>query len=118
MNSNDYETSLIQFETLGFMWSLSLVCCLSISFVCVLIVFHWINSKWTAHPISIELSKLTMGSEGWRSVMSSINIEFRRFDKFTTGTSRLGEHESSQICTLIKSFKFFVLFYFFDYQKI
>lgn len=86
VNSNNYEESIIQFETLGFMWSLCMVCCLSFSFICVLIVFHWMNSNWAAHPIAVELSKLTMSTEGWRSIMSSINLEFRRFDKFTTGT--------------------------------
>ena len=89
MNPSSYENSLMQFETLGFMWSLSLVCCLSFSFICVLIVFNWINSNWASHPIAVELSKLTIEREGWRSVMSSINLEFRRFDKFTTGTHRL-----------------------------
>ncbi|ESN98640.1 hypothetical protein HELRODRAFT_106891 [Helobdella robusta] len=73
-------------DSFGKIWCLfSILCCL-FSFICVLFALYWFNSNWNTHPISRRLGNLTVEGEGWRSVASSVNIEFRRFDKFTTGT--------------------------------
>lgn len=45
-------------------------------------VFYWSREKWSKHPIAVTLSH---HSHSWRAVSSSINIEFRRINKFSTG---------------------------------
>ncbi|XP_046571270.1 E3 ubiquitin-protein ligase TM129-like [Haliotis rubra] len=51
-----------------------------------LLCLFWYRGKWNNHPISRQLSYLVNdSSSSWRSVASSIDVEFRRFDKFTTG---------------------------------
>lgn len=48
-------------------------------------MFYWSTDNWSRHPIAKELGYLTNNAGSWRAVASSINVEFRRFDKFTSG---------------------------------
>ena len=51
---------------------------------------YWHRGRWNNHPLAKQLSQLAGEQDSWRAVASSINVEFRRIDKFTSGTpSRL-----------------------------
>lgn len=50
-----------------------------------LMVFYWSQNKWNNHPIARQLGYLGDANSNWRSVAASINIEFRRIDKFMSG---------------------------------
>ncbi|XP_002733754.2 E3 ubiquitin-protein ligase TM129-like, partial [Saccoglossus kowalevskii] len=69
-------------------WSVSQVwqfyICISIGILIfgILLAFYWSRRKWDNHPIA---KKLGYHGDTWRAVASSVNIEFRRFDKFATG---------------------------------
>lgn len=49
------------------------------------IVLYWSFSDWNNHPLARQLGYLADENSSWRAVASSINIEFRRIDKFTSG---------------------------------
>jgi len=67
-------------------WSQTLLAfSLSLVTIASLIVFYWSRNNWKNHPIARQLSKLSDANSSWRSVASSINVEFRRIDKFTSG---------------------------------
>ncbi|KAK3095449.1 hypothetical protein FSP39_014806 [Pinctada imbricata] len=69
----------------GSLWQIYL----GLSCVCIIIssilAFWWTKKKFNKHPIAQQLELLGNG-DSWRAVAASINIEFRRVDKFTTGT--------------------------------
>ncbi|CAH1784509.1 unnamed protein product [Owenia fusiformis] len=46
-----------------------------------LVGFYWSRNKWNNHPLAKKLSIFGQ----WRAVASSIDIEFRRIDKYTSG---------------------------------
>lgn len=51
----------------------------------VLLVLYWSRNSWSNHPIAKQLGHLSESGSNWRAVASSINIEFRRIDKFSCG---------------------------------
>ena len=51
----------------------------------MLTVYYWWRNKWNNHPIARQLAHLGDADSNWRSVAASINIEFRRIDKFMSG---------------------------------
>ncbi|BFZ01867.1 hypothetical protein BsWGS_04906 [Bradybaena similaris] len=54
------------------------------------LAIYWHRNNCDNHPISQELTHLAGENGTWRTVASSINVEFRRIDKFVSGTqSRL-----------------------------
>ena len=55
------------------------------SFCACLLVLYWYQNNWENHPVIKLLKSHTRQGQGWKTVASSINIEFRRIDKFTTG---------------------------------
>lgn len=50
-----------------------------------LLVYYWSRNKWDNHPIAKQLGYLGDENSNWRAVAASINIEFRRIDKFSSG---------------------------------
>ncbi|WAR22491.1 TM129-like protein [Mya arenaria] len=50
-----------------------------------LVVLYWSQNKWDNHPIARQLDNLKEPESNWRAVASSVNVEFRRIDKFTSG---------------------------------
>nr|XP_022346006.1 E3 ubiquitin-protein ligase TM129-like [Crassostrea virginica] len=68
----------------GLLWKVYLAASLSVVLTCCLLFYLWTRKKYDSHPIAKELALLGNGSS-WRAVASSINVEFRRVDKFTTG---------------------------------
>ncbi|ESO98998.1 hypothetical protein LOTGIDRAFT_205320 [Lottia gigantea] len=73
---NIFQTSLL--------WQIYFVISLTLCLRACLFAFWWSRGKWNNHPIAQEL-RLLSEDGNWRSVASSIDIEFRRVDKFTTG---------------------------------
>ncbi|KAJ8316912.1 hypothetical protein KUTeg_004816 [Tegillarca granosa] len=65
-------------------WKLFLAICLILPLVAAGLIYYWSRRKWDNHPIARQLHYLGNG-DSWRAVASSINIEFRRFDKFMSG---------------------------------
>lgn len=57
----------------------------SIAIAACLVVFYWSRNKWDKHPIAKQLNYLGDENSSWRAVASSINVEFRRIDKFSSG---------------------------------
>ncbi|XP_033756751.1 E3 ubiquitin-protein ligase TM129-like [Pecten maximus] len=79
------EKDLFNLWSLSFFWRMYLGLSISVILLVSLVAFNWSLQKWNNHPISKQLGHLQRSGESWRTVASSINIEFRRFDKFTTG---------------------------------
>ncbi|KAH3790038.1 E3 ubiquitin-protein ligase TM129-like [Dreissena polymorpha] len=52
----------------------------------VLIVLYWSSNDWDNHPIAKQLELLREPNSNWRSVAAAVNLEFRRIDKFTSGS--------------------------------
>ncbi|NXH78216.1 TM129 protein, partial [Hydrobates tethys] len=50
------------------------------------LAYYWSRKGWTNHPLAQTLAVYALPQSGWRAVASSINTEFRRIDKFATGT--------------------------------
>ena len=75
------EADFLQPETLPYWWILYLVSSLSILALAVVISYWWSQADWSCHPIAHNLQRLALTGSTWRSVASSINTEFRRFDK-------------------------------------
>jgi len=50
-----------------------------------LVTYYWYRKHWQGHPIATSLSHHAPQGSSWLAVASSVNIEFRRIDKFTTG---------------------------------
>ncbi|XP_074640323.1 E3 ubiquitin-protein ligase TM129-like [Tubulanus polymorphus] len=72
-------------------WKLYLITALIIIFAAAYLAYQWSRDNWNEHPIAKTLavhtnsSNASLNSTSWRDVASSINVEFRRVDKFTTG---------------------------------
>ena len=53
---------------------------------CALILcYYWQKRRWNNHPLAKKLGYLAPANSGWRSIAASVNLEFRRIDKFATG---------------------------------
>lgn len=50
-----------------------------------LLAYYWSRNKWSNHPIARTLEHLAPSGSSWFAIASSVNVEFRRIDKFTTG---------------------------------
>ncbi|XP_013403390.1 E3 ubiquitin-protein ligase TM129 [Lingula anatina] len=68
----------------SFYWKIYLAASLIIPFCVCLLAYFWSLKKWNNHPIAKNLGYLGNG-DSWRAVASSIDVEFRRINKFTSG---------------------------------
>lgn len=67
-------------------WRAFLLLSLCIQLTSWTLVIYWSRHHWHNHPISRALqAHVQPPHAGWGSVASSINTEFRRIDKFSTG---------------------------------
>ena len=71
--------------TLGYYWKLYLVTSLILPTLAGILILAWRRNRWAHHPIAAALKQFVPQGSNWHSVASSINVEFRRFDKFMTG---------------------------------
>ena len=65
---------------------LSVIICLSIPLITSLAVLRWHLNDCYWHPIVEQLRLFAQTNSSWHAVESSINTEFRRFDKFACGS--------------------------------
>lgn len=70
---------------LNILWKIFLAICLLLPFCTAAVAYYWSRNKWQNHPIAKLLQHLAPSGSSWHAIASSINIEFRRFDKFSTG---------------------------------
>lgn len=79
------ENNLFEWEYLQTEWKVYL----SLAFLCpittITIFYCWSLNNWEQHPIAKHLSHIASEGTTWRDVADSINQEFRRVDKFTSG---------------------------------
>lgn len=66
-------------------WQLYFTLSLAVCLLGCLVALYWSGRNWGNHPISKTLGYHALPQSSWRAVSSSINIEFRRIDKFATG---------------------------------
>ena len=66
-------------------WQIYVAMCIILPLCTSALVFYWSRDKWKMHPIARTLQHHAPSGSNWHAVASSINIEFRRIDKFTTG---------------------------------
>ena len=76
-----FDPSRIQFS-----WACFLLVSVVLPVTTGVLSFYWSRQKWKNHPIAQTLSHYADANSSWHSVASRINIEYRRMDKFTTGT--------------------------------
>ncbi|KAI8777681.1 E3 ubiquitin-protein ligase TM129-like [Biomphalaria glabrata] len=79
------ELSLYNLDQLSILWSVYLIFSLVLLGFSLLLAIYWHGGNWDNHPLAKELKLLGGEGNSWRSVASSINVEFRRVDKFTSG---------------------------------
>ena len=82
----DLDADLSVIPMLDVFWLIYLVISLLIPSTALLLAFYWSRKQWSNHPIATTLQCLSSSGSNWRSIASSINLEFRRIDKFTTGS--------------------------------
>jgi len=68
-------------------WQLYLLASVIILWVAMVFAVWWSHTGWSRHPLARRLQCLALAGHTWRAVASSINTEFRRFDKFATGVN-------------------------------
>ena len=89
--SQGFSTALVAlFTRTSILLRLSVVSCVFIPLVTSLIVFRWHINDCFHHPLVRQLRLFIQTNNQaqeatWHTVESSINTEFRRFDKFTCG---------------------------------
>lgn len=84
------ELDLFNIDELSIIWSAGLLFSLVLPGCVLVLAIYWHINNCDNHPISKELTHLAGENGTWRTVASSINVEFRRIDKFVSGThSRL-----------------------------
>ena len=72
---------------LSLYWQLYLLASITVLWTAMVFAVWWSQSGWRRHPLVRRLQHLAPAGHTWRSVASSINTEFRRFDKFATGVN-------------------------------
>ena len=79
------DVDLIQLTTSSLYWQLFIIASLLLPCYAAIVAFYWSRGKWSNHPIAKLLQAHAPDGSTWQSVVSAVNIEFRRIDKFTTG---------------------------------
>jgi len=84
---NSIRSDLLYPWNLPVYWKLYLITSVSVLWLAMAFAVWWSQSAWSHHPIVKRLQCLAPADHTWRAVASSINTEFRRFDKFVTGVN-------------------------------
>ncbi|RDD37261.1 Transmembrane protein 129 [Trichoplax sp. H2] len=66
----------------GIYWDVYFYMTSSIALLAITLGYYWSSSKWQHHPIVTNLQQF---GQPWRVVSSSVNNEFRRIEKFSSG---------------------------------
>lgn len=83
--NSDNERNFLQPATLSVWWNLYLASSIIILGAAVAVACWWSSDNWSVHPLAQQLARFAPAGSSWRTVAFSINNEFRRIDKFTTG---------------------------------
>jgi len=68
-------------------WQLYLAASVVVLWLAMAFAVWWSQNAWSYHPLAQRLQCLAPAGHSWRAMASSINTEFRRFDKFATGVN-------------------------------
>ena len=79
------ELELFWVWDLNWMLQLLFSLCLMLPLSVALFALYWHQDRWDKHPIATQLVELSSGGS-WRAVAAAINTEFRRVDKFASGS--------------------------------
>ncbi|XP_069779857.1 E3 ubiquitin-protein ligase TM129 [Narcine bancroftii] len=66
-------------------WIIYLVIAVLFPAIVSIVVWYWSLNHWGNHPIARSLAYYALPQSSWRAVASSVNMEFRRIDKFASG---------------------------------
>ena len=83
----DFGSSFLYPWNLSLYWQLYLSASVIVLWVTMAFAVWWSQTGWSRHPLVRRLQRLAPAGHTWRAVASSINTEFRRFDKFATGVN-------------------------------
>ncbi|CAI9717429.1 Hypothetical predicted protein [Octopus vulgaris] len=67
-------------------WMIYLILATSFPIATLTLFYYWSLNNWDQHPVAKQLQLLTENGSSWHDIASSINVEFRRPDKFTSGS--------------------------------
>ncbi|XP_078534756.1 E3 ubiquitin-protein ligase TM129 [Lissotriton helveticus] len=72
-------------------WKLFILLAVLLPAITSMFALYWSQNHWGNHPLARTLAHHALAHSEWRAVASSVNTEFRRIDKFATGspTSRI-----------------------------
>jgi hypothetical protein len=78
--------NLFDLTNLNIYWKIYLLFSISFAIGLITLVYYWKQENFKNHPIAVYLQKVEP-SQNWKQTANQINIEFRRVDKFSTGSS-------------------------------
>ncbi|XP_005112710.1 E3 ubiquitin-protein ligase TM129 [Aplysia californica] len=81
------QLNLFSLDDVGMFWSVFLLGSLILPGCICAVAIYWHHGNCNNHPLAKQLAQLGSEHDSWRAVASSINVEFRRIDKFTSGIS-------------------------------
>ena len=84
--SQEMNPDITNLSALPFHWKIYVSSSLLLPFVVITLILYWSRNDWQKHPITNNLHALAPQNSSWRAVVSSINVEFRRVDKFLSGS--------------------------------
>ncbi len=79
------EQNLLYVHQATVCWQLYFSVSLAVLLVSCVLALYWSRRGWENHPICRALRTHAQPQSSWRAVASSINTEFRRIDKFSSG---------------------------------
>jgi len=85
--SDSFGTDFLYPWNLSWHWQLYLVASVGVLWTAMAFAVWWSRNGWRHHPLARRLQCLAPAGYTWRAVASSVNTEFRRFDRFTTGVN-------------------------------
>lgn len=78
--------NLFHLRSLNVYWSSYLTFSVLFAIGLCTLVYYWYQNTFENHPLVNQLKKFSQ-INSWKQVANEINIEFRRYDKFSSGTS-------------------------------
>ncbi|XP_069488248.1 E3 ubiquitin-protein ligase TM129 [Ambystoma mexicanum] len=67
-------------------WKIFFLLAVLLPLVTSMIALYWSRNQWGNHPLARTLAHHPVPRSEWQTVASSVNTEFRRIDKFATGS--------------------------------
>jgi hypothetical protein len=80
------ELNLFDLSEVNVYWRVYLLFSISFAVGLITLVYYWKQNEFRNHPIAVYLRKADP-NHNWKQAANQINIEFRRVEKFSTGSS-------------------------------